>query len=84
MTDENLKQFEALKKEILRKILTKSALERLGRIKLANPVLATQLELYLFQVYQSGQLKGSIDDRKLKQILSVLVPKKRKTRIKRK
>jgi len=84
MTDENLKQFEALKKEILRKILTKSALERLGRIKLANPVLATQLELYLFQVYQSGQLKGSIDDRKLKQILSVLAPKKRKTKIKRK
>ena len=84
MKNEDMKQFEALKKEILRKILTKNALERLGRIKLANPVLATQLELYLFQVYQSGQLKGSIDDRKLKQILSVLVPKKRKTRIKRK
>ena len=84
MTDENIKQFEALKKETLRKILTKSALERLGRIKLANPVLATQLELYLFQVYQSGQLKGTIDDRKLKHILSVLVPKKRKTKIKRK
>jgi programmed cell death protein 5 len=84
MKNEDMKQFEALKKEILRKILTKNALERLGRIKLANPVLATQLELYLFQVYQSGQLKGSIDDRKLKQILSVLVPKKRKTKIKRK
>ena len=84
MKNEDMKQFEALKKEILRKILTKNALERLGRIKLANPVLATQLELYLFQIYQSGQLKGSIDDRKLKQILSVLVPKKRKTRIKRK
>lgn len=84
MTDENLKQFETLKKETLRKILTKNALERLGRIKLANPVLATQLELYLFQVYQSGQLKETIDDRRLKQILSVLVPKKRKTKIRRK
>jgi programmed cell death protein 5 len=84
MKNEDMKQFEALKKEALRNILTKNALERLGRIKLANPVLATQLELYLFQLYQSGQLKGSIDDRKLKQILSVLVPKKRKTKIKRK
>jgi len=84
MKDEDMKQFETLKKETLRKILTKNALERLGRIKLANPVLATQLELYLFQVYQSGQLKGAIDDKKLKQILSVLVPKKRKTKIKRK
>lgn len=84
MKNEDVKQFEALKKQTLRKILTKNALERLGRIKLANPVLATQLELYLLQIYQSGQLKGNIDDRKLKQILSVLVPKKRKTKIKRK
>jgi programmed cell death protein 5 len=84
MKNEDMKQFEALKKEALRNILTKNALERLGRIKLANPVLATQLEMYLFQLYQSGQLKGSIDDRKLKQILSVLAPKKRKTKIKRK
>jgi len=84
MKDENLKQFEALKNQTLRKMLTKNALERLGRVKLANPVLATQLEMYLFQVYQSGQLKETINDRKLKHILSVLVPKKRKTKIKRK
>jgi len=84
MKDENLKQFEALKNQTLRKMLTKNALERLGRVKLANPVLATQLEMYLFQVYQSGQLKETINDKKLKHILSVLVPKKRKTKIKRK
>ena len=84
MTDENLKQFEAVKKDILKKVLTKEAFERLGRVKLANALLSTQLELYLVQLYQSGQLKGSIDDKKLKQILDVLVPKKRKTKIKRK
>lgn len=84
ISDGEVKQFEALKKQTLRKILTKSAYERLGRVKLANPVLATQLELYLLQLYQSSQLKGNIDDKKLKQILSVLVPKKRKTKIKRK
>jgi programmed cell death protein 5 len=84
MTDnmEDLVQFEALKKDMLRKILTKDALERLGRVRLANPIMATQLEMYLFQLSQSGQLKETIDDNKLKQILSVLIPT-RKTRIKR-
>ena len=83
MTDAEVAQFEAMKKEIMRKILTKEALERLGRVKLANPLLANQLEIYLFQVHQSGQLKETIDDDKLKQILSVLTPK-RKTKIRRK
>ena len=82
MVDENLAEFEALKKETLRKILTKEALERLGRVRLANPLVATQLEIYLFQLSQSGQLKEIIDDNKLKQILNVLIPS-RKTKIKR-
>ena len=84
MEKEEVQQFEDMKKQTLRKVLSKSAFERLNRVKLANPVLATQLEMYLLQAYQTGQLKGNIDDRKLKQILSVLVPKKRKTKIKRK
>ena len=84
MKDDNLKQFDAMKKDVLKKVLKKEALERLGRVRIANPLLATQLELYMVQLYQSGQLKGSIDDKKLKQILDVLVPKKRKTKIKRK
>jgi programmed cell death protein 5 len=84
MKDDNLKQFEAMKKDVLKKVLTKEALERLGRVRIANSLLATQLELYMVQLYQSGQMKGSIDDKKLKQILDVLVPKKRKTKIKRK
>jgi programmed cell death protein 5 len=82
MTDENFAEFEALKKETLRKVLTKEAMERLGRVRLANPLVATQLEMYLFQLNQSGQLREMIDDAKLKQILSVLIPT-RKTKIKR-
>ena len=81
MKDDNLKQFDAMKNDILKKVLTKDALERLGRVRIANPLLATQLELYMVQLYQSGQMKGSISDKKLKQILDVLVPKKRKTKI---
>jgi len=84
MTDrQEIEQIEALKKEGLRKVLTKEALERLGRVRLANPLIATQLEMYLFQLHQTGQLKETIDDKRLKKILSVLVPK-RKTKIRRK
>jgi programmed cell death protein 5 len=82
---ENPAEFEAMKKEMLRKVLTKEALERLGRVKLANPVVASQLEIYLFQLSQTGQLRETIDDAKLKQILSVLMPyKKTSTKIRRK
>lgn len=80
--DENLSEnqqamAEALKKEILRKILTKDAMERLGRVRLVNPLLAAQLEAYLVQLYQMGQIKQEIDDEKLKKILSSLTPKKK-------
>ncbi len=84
MKSAEVAEFEAMKKEILRKILTKDAMERLGRVRIANPIVATQLEIYLFQLYQTGQLKDTVDDKKLKEILSVLVPKKKKTKIKRK
>ena len=84
MNNSEAAEFEALKKEVLRKILTKEAIERLGRVRIGNPLLATQLEIYLFQLYQTGQLKEIVDDKQLKQILSVLVPKKKKTKIKRK
>lgn len=84
MKNDDVMQFEDLKNQTLRKVLSKNALERLGRVKLANPVLATQLEMYLLQAFQTGQLRGNVDDKKLKQILNILVPKKRKTNIKRK
>jgi len=67
-----LQELEKLKKIVLRKILTKEALERLGRVKLVKPQLATQLELYLVQLYQTGQIKSMIDDNKLRSILDAL------------
>lgn len=84
MNENELSEFEAVKKDVMRKILTKEAIERIGRIRVANPLVATQLEVYLFQLYQSGKLKEAIDDKKLKQILEVLVPERKKIKIKRK
>ena len=74
---EQMKQIEALKKVMMRKILTKDAIERLGRIKLVKPELAEQLELYLLQLYQSGQIKTMIDDSHLKEILDSITTKKK-------
>ncbi len=83
MKDSDMAEFENLKKEALRKILTKEALERLGRVRIAKPLVAAQIEMYLFQLYQAGKLTETIDDKKLKQILEVLTPQ-RKIKIKRK
>ncbi|GEM_PF-1011418 len=67
---------EALKKEVLRKVLTKEAMERLGRVKMVNPVLAMQVENYLVQAYQSGKLRDVIDDAALKRLLEMLTRKR--------
>jgi len=85
LTPEQMKQLqelEKLKKVVMRKILTKEAIERLGRIRLVKPELAAQLELYLLQAYQTGEIKTTIDDARLKQILDAIV-KKKKFKIKR-
>jgi len=74
---QQLEELEKLKKVVMRKILTKEAIERLGRVRMVKPELATQLELYLLQAYQAGQIKTTIDDARLKQILDAIVKKKK-------
>jgi programmed cell death protein 5 len=69
---EQMQEVEKVKKVVMRKILTKEAIERLGRIRVIKPELATQLELYLVQLYQTGQIKNVIDDSQLKRILDSL------------
>ena len=74
---QKMQQFEMMKKTVIRKLLTKDAIERMGRIRLVKPDLANQLELYLVQLYQSGEIKGMIDDKQLKELLNLLTTKKR-------
>jgi programmed cell death protein 5 len=69
---QQMKQIEALKKQILSKILSKEAYERLGRVRSVNPELSSQAELYLMQVYQSGKLKERVTDEQMKEILRLL------------
>ena len=67
-----LEKMEALKKQLLGKILSKDAYERLGRVRFANPELASQAELYLLQIYQSGKLNDVVTDEQMKEILRIL------------
>jgi programmed cell death protein 5 len=74
---EDMQKLETLKKMILKTILSKDAIERLGRIRLVKPELASQLELYLVQLYQAGKIKSSVSDEQLKIILDSLSSRKK-------
>ena len=75
-------QLEEMKRQVLGKILTKEAFERLSRVRMVNPNLAGQAELYLLQIYQAGKITGKITDEKIKGVLKVLSEDK-KMRIRR-
>ena len=72
---QQMEEFEKMKKIVMRKLLTKDAIERLGRIRLVKPDMATELEVYLIQLYQSGQIKSVIDDTQLRKILDSITQK---------
>jgi programmed cell death protein 5 len=77
------KEFDEQKKAVLRQILTTEARERLGRIKVARPDVAENVENQLIMFAQSGQLKNKINDEQLRELLSKMIPKKRDIKIKR-
>ena len=56
----------------MRRILTKEAIERLGRIRLVKPQLVEKIENYLIILYQQGRIKERITDKKLKKILMLI------------
>ena len=72
-----MKKLEEMKKIILKKILSKEAIERLGRVRLVKPELANQLELYLIQLYQAGKINEEISEEQLKLILESLTSEKK-------
>jgi len=81
--EQQKEEFEKQKKMILLKILTPEARERLGRIKVARPEIAENIENQLIMLAQSGQLKNKINDEQLRMLLSKIIPKKRDIKIKR-
>jgi len=76
-------EFEEQKKMILRSILTAEARERLGRVKIARPEIAENIENQLILLVQQGQLKNKINDEQLRMLLSKVIPRKRDIKIRR-
>jgi programmed cell death protein 5 len=76
-------EMDARKQELLRKILTPEARERLTTLRMSRPVLVEQLEIQMLSMAQSGRLPHMIDDEQLKQLLAQIQPPKRETSFKR-
>ena len=88
MTDEQKQaqadqQLEAQKQELLRKILSPEARQRLTNLKMVKPEFTEQLELQLIQLAQMGKIPVPMSDAQLKQILIQLQSQKRETKIRR-
>lgn len=78
------KQMEETLKMFMQQILEPKARERLANLKMVKPELALQLEAYLAQVYQTGQIREKITEEKLVAILKKLAESEKKEfRIKR-
>ena len=71
-------QYEEQTQDVLRQIMTPEAKERLGRVRLTYPEIASGVENQLIMLYQSGRLPGKIDDPTLKKLLGQLQNQNRK------
>jgi programmed cell death protein 5 len=74
---------EAERSEVLRRILTPEARERLGRIRLAKPEVAGAVEQQLIALAASGRIQRQIDDATLRSLLERIAPERREINITR-
>lgn len=82
---QQMRELEKMKRQLMSRLLTREAFERLGRVRTVNPQLASTAELYLLQLHQAGQLKPPMNEDQLKQILgSISQAEKKDFTIKRK
>lgn len=63
-------------KMIMPQILSPEARQRISNIRAAKPDFAMQIELYLVQLFQAGQIRKPLIDDELRAILDKLVQKK--------
>jgi len=74
---------EAERSEVLRRILTPEARERLGRIRLAKPEVASAVEQQLIALAASGRIQRQVDDATLRSLLERIAPERREINITR-
>ena len=80
---QQMAEAEQMLKQLMNQILEPKARERLSNLKLVKPELAMQLELYLAQLAQAGQIQARLNDEQVVMILRKL-SEKRETKIQRK
>jgi len=73
---QQMAEAQAALKHIMSQILEPKARERLANLKVVKPDLAMQLELYLAQLVQAGQIQGKLTDEQIVLILRKLSEKK--------
>lgn len=78
-----MRRRDAERSEILRRILTPEARERLGRIRLAKPEVAASVEQQLIALAASGRLQRAVDDTTLRALLERINPERREIHITR-
>ncbi|MGA8664887.1 MAG: DNA-binding protein [Thermoplasmata archaeon] len=81
--DAEMQRRESERAEILRRILTPEARERLGRIRLAKPDVANSVEQQLIGLAASGRLQRQVDDASLRALLERVMPERREIKITR-
>jgi programmed cell death protein 5 len=81
--DAEMQRRDAERAEILRRILTPEARERLARIRLAKPDVANSVEQQLIGLAASGRLQRQVDDAALRALLERVMPERREIKITR-
>lgn len=69
-------QAEAQKRELLRRLLSDSAYERMMNVRMSSPELYERVVASLAYVAQSGKPMGQIDDKRLYSLLLKLTQRK--------
>ncbi len=67
---------KAVKKAAISQILDKGAKRRLSNLKLTKPEMAEQIESYLIQIKNTGQLQTPVTESQMVEILKMLSPNK--------
>ncbi len=76
-TEKVKQEDKAMKDNVLKMLLTSEARQRLNNLKIVKPDVASMVENQLIQSATSGQIKHTITDDELKNILSSFKTEKR-------
>ncbi|KAF8969951.1 PDCD5-related protein [Flammula alnicola] len=68
--EQKREQEEQMRRDMLTTVLDTAARERLSRIALVSPERSKQIEMIIFRMAQSGQLRGRVSEEQLIDLLN--------------